>query len=105
MNAYITHIARRMKPAAFYRRVVTRLTKEKLIAMLRFASREPDPNLSIREKRRKATQTRTVERREARIAALSEDYAALRNDPETWQQELEERKLWDRTTRDGIGAE
>jgi hypothetical protein len=30
------------------------------------------------------------------------DYAALRNDPEAWQEELEERALWESALTDGL---
>jgi predicted transcriptional regulator len=33
--------------------------------------------------------------RESLLAALNEDYEALRADPERWREELEERALWD----------
>ncbi len=29
-------------------------------------------------------------------------YAALRNDPEAWQAELEERRAWEQTLNDGV---
>jgi hypothetical protein len=31
-------------------------------------------------------------------------YAALRSDPEGWQEELEERKLWEATLADDLAA-
>ena len=36
------------------------------------------------------------------LDAANAAYAALKNDPVAWQEELEERALWDRTLGDGI---
>ena len=39
------------------------------------------------------------------LEGLSEDFARLRADPEVWQEELEERALWDCTLMDGLKDE
>ena len=36
------------------------------------------------------------------LEGLSEDFARLRANPELWQEELEERALWDCTLMDGL---
>lgn len=40
-------------------------------------------------------------RRKRFLEGLSEDFASLRNNPENWQAEVEERKEWDVTLADG----
>jgi predicted transcriptional regulator len=40
-------------------------------------------------------------RRQRFLEAANRTYAALRNDPATWQQEQEERELWDKAASDG----
>ena len=40
-------------------------------------------------------------RRQRFLEGLSEDFASLRNNPENWQAEVEERKEWDATLEDG----
>lgn len=39
------------------------------------------------------------------LEGLSEDFARLRADPEAWQEELEERALWDCTLMDALKDE
>lgn len=39
------------------------------------------------------------------LAQLAADFAALRNRPEDWAEELEERRLWESTLADGLDAE
>ncbi len=41
-------------------------------------------------------------RRQRILQELNEDYRALRNDPEAWKAELEERREWDVTLLDGL---
>ncbi len=41
-------------------------------------------------------------RRECFLAGLNADFAALREVPAAWQDELAERALWDSTVADGI---
>ncbi len=41
-------------------------------------------------------------RRQSFLEALNADFAALRQDPQAWQEELEERKLWEQTLLDGL---
>jgi predicted transcriptional regulator len=36
------------------------------------------------------------------LARANEAYAALRNDPVAWQEELDERRFWDCTLMDGL---
>jgi hypothetical protein len=36
------------------------------------------------------------------LEAANALYAALRNDPKTWREELEERALWENTLMDGL---
>jgi hypothetical protein len=36
---------------------------------------------------------------------VNEGYARLRADPEAWQEELDERRLWDTTMADGLDSE
>ena len=40
-------------------------------------------------------------RRKRFMEGLSDDFASLRNNPENWQAEVEERKEWDVTLADG----
>jgi hypothetical protein len=40
-------------------------------------------------------------RRRLFLEGLNEDFKALREDPQAWQEELEERALWDNTLLDG----
>jgi len=42
-------------------------------------------------------------RRQRFLEELNAGFAALRNDPEAWKEELEEREEWDRTLADGLG--
>lgn len=39
------------------------------------------------------------------LEGLNADFAALRNNPRAWQEELEERALWDSTVADGLEDE
>lgn len=41
-------------------------------------------------------------RRRQFLEGLSADFAALRQDPKVWQQELDERAEWDATLSDGL---
>lgn len=41
-------------------------------------------------------------RRKKFLEELNASYAALRSDPVAWQEELEERKLWENTLMDGL---
>ena len=41
-------------------------------------------------------------RRQQFLAAANQAYLALRDRPEAWQQELEEREAWDITLEDGL---
>jgi hypothetical protein len=41
-------------------------------------------------------------RRQVFLQQLNQDFAALRNDPELWQEELAERQAWDVTLLDGL---
>jgi hypothetical protein len=38
-------------------------------------------------------------------ADVNAAFAAMRNDPEVWAHELEERRLWDQTLADGLDPE
>jgi len=40
-------------------------------------------------------------RRRKFLEGLNEDFRALKEDAEAWQEELEERKMWDKTLLDG----
>jgi predicted transcriptional regulator len=42
-------------------------------------------------------------RRRQFLQGLAADFARLRKDPKGWQQELDERADWDRTSADGLG--
>lgn len=44
-------------------------------------------------------------RRECFFKELSIAVERLKSDPKAWQEELDERKLWDNTLRDGLGNE
>ena len=44
-------------------------------------------------------------RRESFLRAANTDYAALRNDPKAWKEELRERELWEQALADGLGKE
>jgi len=37
------------------------------------------------------------------LTQLAADFAALRNRPDDWAEELEERRLWESTLADGLG--
>ena len=39
------------------------------------------------------------------LAGLNADFAALRNNPKAWKEELHERALWDSTLSDGLEEE
>lgn len=39
------------------------------------------------------------------LEGLSADFAALRNNPKAWQEEQEERAMWDATVADGLEDE
>lgn len=41
-------------------------------------------------------------RRALMFERASQEYAALRADPQAWAEELRERALWDRTSMDGL---
>jgi hypothetical protein len=41
-------------------------------------------------------------RRELLLEEANRAYEAMRNDPEAWREELEERELWERTLADGL---
>jgi hypothetical protein len=43
--------------------------------------------------------------REAIFKQANEAYTALRNDPDSWKEEQEERELWDATLTDGLEDE
>jgi len=51
--------------------------------------------------------TRAVEdyHRKCFLEGLAADFAALRSDPEAWENELLERAAWDVTLADGLGDE
>ncbi len=40
-------------------------------------------------------------RRRIFLEGLNQDFKALKEDSEAWQEELEERKMWDKTLLDG----
>jgi hypothetical protein len=44
-------------------------------------------------------------RRDRFFRELDEGYARLQADPEAWQEELDERRLWDSTLADGLDSE
>lgn len=44
-------------------------------------------------------------RRQRILDQINADYAALREDPEAWAEELAERALWDVTLADGLPQE
>lgn len=41
--------------------------------------------------------------RQRLLAGIAADYAKLRENPKAWQEEQAERKLWDKTLKDGLG--
>ena len=43
-----------------------------------------------------------VYRRQSFLDALNEDFTALRAKPDEWEEEMEERKLWEQTLADGL---
>ena len=42
-------------------------------------------------------------RRQEFLAALNDDFAALRGNRQAWKEELAERQAWDKTLADGLG--
>ncbi|MGH2516516.1 MAG: toxin-antitoxin system protein [Ktedonobacterales bacterium] len=44
-------------------------------------------------------------RRRRFLEEANAEFAALRNDPEAWQEELDEREAWDSTLMDGIESD
>lgn len=44
-------------------------------------------------------------RRDSFFRELDEGYARLQADPQAWQEELDERQLWDSTLADGLDRE
>ena len=58
-----------------------------------------------------ATKTQIIQKaidvyqRQIYFEKLNADFAALRADPIAWQEELEERKVWDATLSDGLEEE
>ncbi len=44
-------------------------------------------------------------RREVFLRGLTDDYSALRGDPEQWKDEQAERQAWDQTSTDGLETE
>ena len=44
-------------------------------------------------------------RREKFLEAANEAFAALRDDPDAWSEEQDERSLWDQASGDGLEAE
>ena len=46
-----------------------------------------------------------VLRRRRFLEGLGDDFAALREDPEAWSEEQEERDVWDSTLLDGLDAD
>jgi predicted DNA-binding protein len=44
-------------------------------------------------------------RRDRFVREVDEGYARLQADPEAWQEELDERRLWDATLADGLDSE
>ena len=44
-------------------------------------------------------------RRDQFFRELDEGYARLQADPQAWQEELDERRLWDSTVADGLSGE
>lgn len=43
-----------------------------------------------------------VYRRREFLMGLNADFEALKKDPDAWEEELRERKLWERTLSDGL---
>ena len=41
-------------------------------------------------------------RRQKFLEQANEDFQALKNNPDEWKEELEERELWDNTLSDGV---
>lgn len=39
------------------------------------------------------------------LEGLNQDFKALKEDAQSWQEELEERQLWDKTLLDGVKTE
>lgn len=44
-------------------------------------------------------------RRRRFLEGLKQDFQTLKEDAEAWQEELEERQLWDKTSLDGVEPE
>ncbi len=44
-------------------------------------------------------------RRRRFLEGLNQDFKALKEDTQSWQEELEERRLWDKTSLDGVENE
>ena len=65
-------------------------------ALRSLASREEKPMQEVLEK------AIELYRRKRLLEMGNEAYAALRNDPRAWEQELAERKLWESTLADGL---
>lgn len=43
-------------------------------------------------------------RRQSFLEALNADFAALRQNPQEWEEEMQERKLWEQTLADDLEA-
>jgi hypothetical protein len=44
----------------------------------------------------------TPEKREAILSGIEQHYIELRSDPAAWQKEIEERRVWEITLKDGL---
>jgi len=67
--------------------------------LLDLAAREGSPVQTVLDKAVEAY------RRQQFLAAVNEGYSALRSDSAGWQDELEERRVWDTTLADDLGDE
>jgi hypothetical protein len=73
-----------------------RISKETLDVLRSLAAREGTPMQEVLEKAIEAY------RRKRLIEIGNLAYAALKDDPKAWEQELAERKLWENTLADGL---
>jgi hypothetical protein len=74
-----------------------RISKETLDVLRSLAAREGTPMQEVLEKAIEAY------RRKRLLEMGNLAYAALKDDPKAWEQELAERKLWENTLADGLG--
>jgi hypothetical protein len=79
--------------------VTVRLSAASHQRLRRLASETGEPMTSVLDK------AIDIYERKRFLEGVNADFAALRNNPELWEEELEERRLWDATLADGLDDE